>query len=87
MYITSAFFPLLSASSIARFGMSILGRRYMAPSAGTHDMPGSELNLSDMYFERDFRLLSVSDVWDFQRSYDGSPFFGGETRRSTPTWD
>lgn len=85
VYITSAFFPLFSASSIARLGISILGKRYIAPSAGTQLIPSNELNRSDMYFERDFKLDSVSEVWACQRSYDGSPFLGGETRRSTPT--
>ena len=56
---TSASFPRFLASSTAFCGISILGKRYIAPSAGWHDMPGRLLNLSAMYSERSRRLLSV----------------------------
>jgi hypothetical protein len=85
VHMTSGFLPLFSASLIAFSGISIFGNKYIAPSAGTHDIPGRELNRSLMYKERDLRLDKVVEVWDCQRGYDGSPSFGGETSRSTPT--
>lgn len=61
-YITSASFPFLFASSIAFSGISILGNKYMLPSAGTQLIPGSWLKRLAMYAERDLRFWSVRVV-------------------------
>ena len=67
-YMTSAGLPNSLARRIAFSGISICGKRYIAPSAGWHDMPGRALKRSLINAERSLRFWCVRDVSSCQSS-------------------
>ena len=70
------------AAWIAAGGRCNLGKRYSAPGAGAHVMPGNLLNLSVIRRVRFARAAWIVSVSLFYNSYEGLPGTGGRAGRS-----